>query len=90
MLILAAQATNAQTSRSPAGFESKQWTIGGAKRTALVYAPKMVPPAGAPLVLVFHGHGGTASAMTRAMPLHTEMPEAVVIYAQGLAAPGTT
>jgi polyhydroxybutyrate depolymerase len=86
---LAFQSVGAQAPRLSTSLESKQWTIGGTKRTALVYAPKMVPPAGAPLVLVFHGHGGTAANMTRAMPIHMEMPEAVVIYPQGLAAPGT-
>jgi polyhydroxybutyrate depolymerase len=88
-VLAAATSGAAQSSRTSTVLDPRIWTISGVKRTALVYAPKMVPPAGAPLVLVFHGHGGTAANMTRAMPIHTEMPEAVVIYAQGLAAPGT-
>ena len=89
VLALAATLSQAaQPSRVPTGPQSKSWTIGSAKRTALVYAPRTVPAAGAPLVLVFHGHGGTAANMTRAMPIHTEWPEAIVIYPQGLPAPG--
>jgi polyhydroxybutyrate depolymerase len=70
-------------------LEAKQWTIGSAKRTALVAMPKVFPASGAPLVLVFHGHGGTAPNMTRAMPIHSEWPEAIVIYPQGLPSPGS-
>jgi polyhydroxybutyrate depolymerase len=88
VLMLAASTTFSQQSRGPVGLETKQWTIGGDKRTAVVALPKVFPAAGAPLVLVFHGHGGTAVNMTRAMPIHTEWPEALVIYAQGLPAPG--
>ncbi len=44
--------------------------------------------AGAPLVLVFHGHGGTARQIARRAPLHQHWPEAVVVYPQGLRTPG--
>jgi polyhydroxybutyrate depolymerase len=87
--MLAASTTFWQPSRPSTALELKQWTIGPDKRTAMVALPKAFPAAGAPLVLVFHGHGGTAMNMTRAMPIHTEWPEAVVIYAQGLPTGGT-
>ena len=43
---------------------------------------------GAPLVLVFHGHGGNAKGMARSVPVHKHWPEAVVVYPQGLKTPG--
>lgn len=89
LLALAANTTFSQPSRPAAAVETKTWTIGGVKRTARVALPKVFPAGGAPLVLVFHGHGGTAAAMTRAMPIHTEWPEAIVIYPQGLPTRGT-
>ena len=87
--MLAASTTFSQPSRAPVGLETRSWTVDGAKRTGVVALPKVFPAGGAPLVLVFHGHGGTAMNMTRAMPIHAEWPEAVVVYAQGLPAPGT-
>jgi polyhydroxybutyrate depolymerase len=63
------------------------WTVGGVERTALVAAPSAAR-SGPPLVLVFHGHGGTAQHAARTFAIHTHWPEAVVIYAQGLPTPG--
>jgi polyhydroxybutyrate depolymerase len=91
LIVVAAGGTAPQRpAPAPAGFTLKQWTVGGLKRTGLVAVPKTIPAGGAPLVLVFHGHGGTATNMTRAMPINTEWPEAIVIYPQGLPAPGGT
>ncbi len=65
------------------------WTIDGVERTALVAAPSgLVPAGGSPLVLIFHGHGGTAAHSSRTFAVHTHWPEAVVIYGQGLPTPG--
>jgi len=41
-----------------------------------------------PVVLVFHGHGGTARYAARTFALHRHWPEAIVVYPQGLNTPG--
>lgn len=67
-----------------------QWAVevAGAKREAIVYAAsKPSPAAGAPLILVFHGHGGRAQGAARKMAFQDLWPEAVVAYLQGI--PGT-
>lgn len=67
--------------------EAKQmtWTVGEQKRGAVVFEnATMQPESGAPLVLVFHGHGGTAEVIARRLEVHKHWPEAVVAYMQGL------
>jgi polyhydroxybutyrate depolymerase len=66
------------------GLKKVTWKVGGETREALVYAP-----AGAkkPLVLAWHGHGGTAAYAARRFSFHTLWPEAVVVYPQGLPTP---
>lgn len=64
------------------------WTIDGVEREALVYAPVDAAKGGAPLVLAFHGHGGTAAQAARSFALHRAWPEAIVVYPQGLPTPG--
>jgi len=60
-------------------------TVGGAERTALVFRNSSpAPPSGAPLVLVFHGHGGTAQFVARRLRLHELWPQAIVAYLQGM------
>ncbi len=55
------------------------------ERTALVATPRTsASEAGAPLVLVFHGHGGTSAQAARSFSIHTAWPEALVMYPQGL------
>lgn len=59
--------------------------IDGVKREALVYSPSQKPTeAGAPLVLAYHGHGGTARYAANRFGFHKQWPEAVVVYPQGL------
>jgi polyhydroxybutyrate depolymerase len=73
----------------PRALTQQTWHVTGVPRTALVAAPATaVPAAGSPLVLVFHGHGGTSAHSARTYAIHTHWPEAVVIYAQGLPTPG--
>ena len=62
--------------------------VEGVKRTAIVYPASRTPEVkGSPLVLVYHGHGGTAEFVARRYKIHEVWPEATVVYAQGL--PGT-
>jgi polyhydroxybutyrate depolymerase len=65
------------------------WTVDGVERTALVAAPKVAATgAQVPVVLVFHGHGGSSQNAARTFAIHTQWPEALVFYPQGLPTPG--
>ncbi|MBI1325339.1 prolyl oligopeptidase family serine peptidase [bacterium] len=66
----------------------RNWTIGDERREALVYLPAQASDTPAPLVFVFHGHGGTMRNAMRTFGLHKLWPEAVVVYPQGLNTPG--
>lgn len=65
----------------------REWTVDGVRREALVHFPA-APGGPAPLVFVFHGHGGTARNAARTFGIHMHWPEAVVVYPQGLNTPG--
>lgn len=62
---------------------TSSWVIAGSTRTALVYAPAKIER-DTPVILVFHGHGGSASRAAMQMRIHELWPSAVVIYPQGL------
>lgn len=67
--------------------ESKpeSFTVDGVERQALVFPnSKPASNAGAPVVFVFHGHGGTAQYAARRFRIHELWPEAVVVYMQGI------
>ena len=63
--------------------QRETFTVGNTQRETLIVAPAKLPEAGAPLVLVFHGHGGTARNASRRLAIHAHWPEAVVVYLQG-------
>lgn len=68
------------------------WQIEGATREALVYLPpkaagdakSAADAKPAPLVFVFHGHGGKAEFSVRKFAVHEHWPEAIAVYPQGL------
>jgi polyhydroxybutyrate depolymerase len=64
---------------------NQSFIVDGLRRTALIY-PNAVPApkTGAPLLLVFHGHGGRVRGTARRFNLQGLWPEAVVAYLQGL------
>lgn len=64
--------------------EPTEWTIDGVKRQALVVRPATPGEAPAPLVLVFHGHGGTMANMA-VRGFQEQWPEAIFVFPQGLA-----
>jgi polyhydroxybutyrate depolymerase len=66
----------------------REFKVGDDAREALVVAPASAKSAAAPLVLVFHGHGGTAKNAAAGFAIHKHWPEAVVVYPQGLPTPG--
>jgi polyhydroxybutyrate depolymerase len=70
---------------SPSTEQVETFTIYGIERQAIVYPnAKPAPGAGAPVVFVFHGHGGTAQNVARRLRIHELWPEAVVAYLQGV------
>jgi poly(3-hydroxybutyrate) depolymerase len=47
--------------QAPPPFTRQTWTIKGVERSAIVVPPRATASkAPAPLVLIFHGHGGTS------------------------------
>jgi polyhydroxybutyrate depolymerase len=63
----------------------RTFLVDGEQRSAIIYpnsAP--APKTGAPLVFVFHGHGGRAEGAARRFDIHRLWTEAVVVYMQGL------
>lgn len=59
--------------------------VDGRNRHALVYRSAKAPgEKGSPLVFGFHGHGGSMRNAARSFGMHTNWPEAVVVYMQGL------
>lgn len=73
---------------SAAAPVARSWEVAGVKREGLIAGPEKISGIGAPLVFVFHGHGGSAAQVARSMPVHEFWPEAVVVYLQGLPTPG--
>ncbi len=72
---------------SRAAEPPREWVVEGVARQAVVFSPT-AGGGPAPLVFVFHGHGGTAAHAARTYALQTHWPEAVVVYPQGLNTPG--
>ena len=80
--------TSAHAQSGARTLTPERWVVDGVERTGLIAAPPAkVPDSGAPLVLVFHGHGGTSRNISRTLSIHAEWPDAAVIYLQGLPAP---
>lgn len=67
--------------------EPRSWMVDGVERTALVETPSKQTGA-APVVFVFHGHGGSSRNAARTFRLHEAWPEALVVYPQGMPTPG--
>ncbi len=74
--------------RAAAEEEVRHWTVAGAAREGLVFAPRSPAASPAPLVFAFHGHGGSMRQAARSFQLHARWPEACVVYLQGLNTPG--
>ena len=80
----------AATQDAPALPAQRTWMVDGVEQHALVAVPSPAPTAATPtpLVFVFHGHGGRSAAAARGFRLHELLPQAVVVYPQGLPTPG--
>jgi polyhydroxybutyrate depolymerase len=73
---------------SAAELRRREWIVDGVKREALIRSPADGAGTLAPVVFVFHGHGGSMEQASRSMPAHGLWPEALVVYMQGLPTPG--
>jgi polyhydroxybutyrate depolymerase len=78
----------AATLNAAAGPVRREWMVDGVKREAIVHVPATARAQPAPLVFVFHGHGGSMQNAARSFRLHALWPEAIVVYPQGLNTPG--
>ena len=72
----------------PEGFVRWEMKVDGATREALVYVPASAKEKAAPVVFVFHGHGGNMRASARSFAMKQQWPEAISVYMQGLNTPG--
>ena len=80
-----AQAQQKVQARNEAAPVNQTYTVDGQRRMALIYPNSATAPkTGAPLLLVFHGHGGRVEGTARRFNLQQLWPEAVVVYLQGL------
>ena len=68
--------------------EFQNFDVNGLKRGAIVVAPDSKKAA--PLVFVFHGHGGNMLQAKRSFGIDKLWPEAIVVYPQGLPTKGRT
>src|SRR5438309_2195367 len=69
-------------------LERREWNIDGMVREAMIHVPTTAAAQSAPIVFVFHGHGGDMNNAARMFGMHTRWPEAIVVYMQGLNTPG--
>jgi len=66
----------------------QEWKVDGVVREALVYVPPQAQTQATPVLLAFHGHGGTMALAARTFGYHTLWPKAIVVYPQGFKTPG--
>jgi polyhydroxybutyrate depolymerase len=85
VLVLLLAAANLAAADNP---PRKEWTVEGVTREALVYVPASAKAVPCPVVLAFHGHGGTMQNAAKKFAYHKLWPEAIVVYMQGLNTPG--
>ncbi len=59
------------------------WNVGGAQRSAIVYAPANAATTKVPVVFAFHGFGDTNDNF-QGVGMEEAWPQAIVVYPQGL------
>ena len=64
-----------------------KWNVNTEERTGLVHLPVLDKGLQAPLVFVWHGHGGSSRGAARQFRIHQHWPTAIVVYPQGLPTP---
>jgi polyhydroxybutyrate depolymerase len=81
--VTSSTAGNSATLKAESGSHQYSFTVDGVTRTAIVVFPGSAKPA--PVVFVFHGHGGSAATAQRRFAVDKLWPDAIVVYPQGLA-----
>ena len=71
-------------------LSSLTWKVGGVERSALVQMPVLAEDERAPLVFVWHGHGGSSRSAATRFGFTEHWPEAILVHPQGLKTPGFT
>lgn len=95
-ILLAAQIASGQTKpvdatrpaaklrQAASDLQKRTWTIEGVERLALLHIPADAAKSDTPVVFAFHGHGGNSRQASLSFHMHTEWPEAIVVYMEGL------
>jgi hypothetical protein len=68
---------NSEARPGRAAMKRMEWKVGDVTREALVSIPEASK--NAPLVFVWHGHGGSMRQASLSFGLHTLWPEAIVV-----------
>jgi len=79
--------TSALHAQSSSSLLEMKWNVNDEERTGLVHLPVLDKGLQAPLVFVWHGHGGSSRGAARQFRIHQHWPAAIVVYPQGLPTP---
>ncbi len=79
--------TSALHAQSSSSLLEMKWNVNDEERTGLVHLPVLDKGLQAPLVFVWHGHGGSSRGAARQFRIHQHWPTAIVVYPQGLPTP---
>lgn len=85
LVFLLISVTTGQLSAEP---HLRRWTVRGRVREAIVDLPDDSDAKLFPIVLVFHGHGGSMRNAQRQYRIRDHWPQAGAVYLQGLKTPG--
>ena len=86
--LLALSCAAEERSKAPSGDLILSWTIDGVTRDGMLHIPTSALTKPAPVVFVWHGHGGSMRNAVNMFGFHKLWPEAVSVYMQGLPTPG--
>lgn len=86
-LVLGLVFTPATFAQSRKSKDRRTFDVNGVERAALVIMPKGSKRNPAPIVFVFHGHGGTARGIAGMYRLQNLWKKAIVVYPEGLNTP---
>ncbi len=84
LLLLALPIAFCQIILAQTAVQTIELEVDGVHRQALVVYPTDKDSISKPLVFVFHGRTGTMEGAMKRMAIHKYMPDAVVVYPQGL------
>lgn len=83
LLLVGATSLRSRADEKPPIATPMTWTIGGVTREAIVFLPESAHEKPTPVILVFHGHGGSMNRMVK-LGYQNLWPEAIIMCPQGL------